>query len=115
MKTLRGQKIERLDRKQRTGLGFRGRAHPDRENDVCSKRGRAGSAQDKPTQFNCKIKVPGRSGRTHGRPGVPALHASDESQGQILGRQRADVVCVWQQVQDQRFRRWSIKGNYRQA
>ena len=62
-----------------------------------------------------KIKVPGRSARIQEGPCVRALHARDESESEMLGGQRADVVRVWWQVQDQRFRRWSIKGNYRQV
>ena len=62
-----------------------------------------------------KIKVPGRGAGTQRGPCVRALHARDESDREMLGGQRADVVRVWRQVQDQRFRRWSIKGSYSQA
>ena len=62
-----------------------------------------------------KIKVPGRSARTQGGPCGCALDARDESESEMLGGQQADVVRVWRQVQDQRFRRWSIKGSYRQG
>ena len=62
-----------------------------------------------------RLNVLGRSARTQGGPYVRALHARDKSESEMLGGQRVDVVRVWRQVLDQRFRRWSIKGNYCQA
>ena len=48
-----------------------------------------------------KIKVPSRSALTQGGPYVGALHARYESESEMLGGQRADVVRMWRQVQDQ--------------
>ena len=62
-----------------------------------------------------KLKVSGQSAQTQGGPCVSALHASIESESEMLGGKRADVVGVWRQVEDQEFRRWSIKGSYLQA